>query len=69
MRDRQKIYLTGSQVRRRYGGVSQMALWRWVHEGKVDFPKPDMVLNGRHLWEESTLDAFDARQATKMEAA
>lgn len=69
MKDRQKIYLTGPQVRRRYGGISQMALWRWVHEDKIDFPEPDLILNSRHFWEESTLDAFDARQVAKMEAA
>ncbi len=46
-----------------------MALWRWVHEGKVNFPKPDLVLSSRHFWLESTLDAFDAQLIAKMEAA
>ena len=25
-------YLNAAQVRTRYGGVSDMALWRWLHE-------------------------------------
>lgn len=64
-----KIYLTAPQVRKRYGGISDMGLWRWLHDSKVNFPAPDLVVNGRRLWGESTLDEFDARQAHEMEAA
>lgn len=61
MGDRQKLYCTAAQVRRRYGGISEMGLWRWINDGKVDFPKPDLIVNGRRLWSEETLDIFDAR--------
>lgn len=65
MSERQKLYCTATQVRRRYGGISEMGLWRWIHDGKIDFPKPDLIVNGRRLWCETSLDAFDARIATR----
>ena len=49
MSDRQKLYCTAAQVRRRYGGISEMGLWRWIHDGKIDFPKPDLIVNGRRF--------------------
>jgi predicted DNA-binding transcriptional regulator AlpA len=61
MSERQKLYYTATQVRRRYGGISEMGLWRWINDGKINFPKPDMIPNGRRLWSEETLDRFDAR--------
>jgi len=66
--EKQKLYYTATQVRRRYGGISEMGLWRWINDGKVNFPKPDLIVNGRRLWSEDSLDAFDARQV-KQEAA
>ncbi len=68
MSEKQKLYYTATQVRRRYGGISEMGLWRWINDGKVNFPKPDLIVNGRRLWSEDSLDAFDARQV-KQEAA
>ena len=65
MSERQKLYCTATQVRRRYGGISEMGLWRWIHDGKVDFPKPDLIVNGRRLWSEDSLDGFDARLSVK----
>ena len=35
------IYLNAAQVRTRYGGVSDMALWRWLHDEDLKFPKKD----------------------------
>jgi predicted DNA-binding transcriptional regulator AlpA len=61
----EKLYCTAAQVRRRYGGISEMGLWRWINDGKVDFPKPDLIVNGRRLWSEETLDIFDARLAVR----
>ena len=65
MCDREKLYFTAAQVRRRYGGITEMGLWRWMHDGKVDFPKPDLIVNGRRLWNEASLEIFDARQSAK----
>jgi len=42
------VYLTGPQVRARYS-VSEMTLYRWQNDLKVDFPKP-MKVNTRNFW-------------------
>jgi len=52
------IYLNAAQVRTRYGGVSDMALWRWLHDEDLKFPKP-LRINGRRFWNERELTAWD----------
>jgi predicted DNA-binding transcriptional regulator AlpA len=51
-------YLNASQVRRRYGGVSDMALWRWLHDEKLGFPQP-LRINRRRFWKERDLIAWE----------
>ena len=54
-------FLTAAQVRARYGGVSDMAIWRWLHDPKLAFPQP-MRINRRRFWQLADLDGFDQRQ-------
>jgi predicted DNA-binding transcriptional regulator AlpA len=63
------IYLTAAQVRARYGGMSDMGLWRWLHNGELGFPKPFRI-NRRRFWKASELTAWDStRRASNREAA
>ena len=62
------VYLTARQVRERYGNCSDMAIWRWLHDEKLNFPKP-LVINARRLWKVTDLEAFEAQQSQKQEAA
>lgn len=55
-----KQYVTSKYVRDRYG-VSDMTLWRWLRDPKLNFPKP-LTIRRRNLWVPEELDAFDARQ-------
>ena len=54
------VYLTQAQVKARYGGVSDMAIWRWEHRPEVSFPRP-LVINGRKFWKLSELETFERR--------
>jgi len=47
--DATTIYLNAAQVRTRYGGMSDMALWRWLQDETLGFPKP-LVINNRRFW-------------------
>jgi hypothetical protein len=38
--DADTIYLNAAQVRVRYGGMSDMALWRWLQDETLGFPRP-----------------------------
>jgi hypothetical protein len=58
-------YLNAAQVRTRYGGMSDMALWRWLHDGQLGFPKP-LVITGRG---QATPPAYAGRQAPLRAAA
>ena len=52
--DATTTYLNAAQVRARYGGVSDMALWRWLQDQQLGFPKPFRV-NRRRFWKVSDL--------------
>ncbi|WEJ32002.1 DNA-binding protein [Devosia sp. SD17-2] len=55
-------YLTAHQVRARFGGISDMTLWRWLQDPKLSFPKP-MVVNRRRLFLEREIVAWEAERA------
>lgn len=48
-------WLNANQVCDRVGGVSKMCLWRWMRDERVQFPKPDLVLNNRRYWKAGTI--------------
>ena len=50
-------YNTKRAVGARYGGKHPRTIKRWTLAGV--FPKPDLVLNGRELWSDETLDQYD----------
>ena len=52
-------YLNAAQVRTRYGGVSDMALWRWLNDQELGFPKPFRI-NRRRYWKASDLTAWES---------
>jgi len=62
-----KRRLTATQVCERYGGVSDMWLWRRI---KLDpnFPRP-IVISRRRFFDEQELDAFDAAHRQPAEAS
>ena len=66
--DASTIYFNSAQVRLRYGGISDMALWRWLNDEKLGFPKPFRI-NGRRFWKEADLSAWESGRASDGEAA
>ena len=56
-----KKRLKSKQLRHRYGGVSDMTIWRWLRDPDLGFPKP-LYIRGIRYWDEEELDAFDAAQ-------
>jgi predicted DNA-binding transcriptional regulator AlpA len=51
-------YLTAAQVRARFGGISDMALWRWLHKEELGFPQP-LRIQGRRFWKAADLTAWE----------
>jgi predicted DNA-binding transcriptional regulator AlpA len=58
-----EVYLTSAQIRRRYGNLSNVTIWRWVRAGKI--PQPIKI--GRRLL--FNLRALEAREAERECAA
>ena len=55
------VFLSAAQVRRRYGDVSDMTLWRWQNHPTMDFPTPTYF--GRlRFWRIADLEAWEAQQ-------
>jgi hypothetical protein len=44
-----ETFLTAAMVRSRYGEISDMSLWRWLHSPSLCFPKP-FYINGYRYW-------------------
>lgn len=61
IRDENDIFLTAAQVRRRYGGVSDMTLHRWLHDSALDFCQP-IVIGRRRYWRLTDLQKFERRR-------
>jgi predicted DNA-binding transcriptional regulator AlpA len=57
--------INSAVVRRMIGNISDMTLWRWSHNPDLDFPEPDVVINGRKFWYQSTIERWRADRATK----
>jgi hypothetical protein len=60
-----EVYLTGPQVRQRFGGKSDMWLWRTLR-AEPDFPRP-VVIRKQRYFRLSELVAFE--NANRVEAA
>jgi hypothetical protein len=58
------VWLPSNKVRRRYGGISDMALWRWIHSPTLGFPQP-VMFNGKRYWKLSELQEFEVRAAVR----
>ena len=50
-------YINSKQLRARYGGVSDMWIWRRLTDDP-SFPRPD-VISRRRFWKVKDLDAWD----------
>lgn len=61
--------LTAAQTRARFGGVSAMCVWRWMHDPKLQFPQPLKIgTSRRNYWRLGDLRQWQAEHATKTAA-
>ena len=54
--------ITSREVRRMFGGVSEMTLWRWMKSESVQFPRP-IVIHSKNYWLLGDLRRFRERCA------
>lgn len=54
MTTQQVPLIPARSVRERFGGISNMTLWRWVQRGILP---PPVKINTRNYWRETDVDA------------
>jgi hypothetical protein len=52
-------------VKKENGGISDMTLWRWTRDPRIQFPEPDIVINGRKYWTRRALRRHRLRLETQ----
>jgi hypothetical protein len=57
-------FLTGPQLLARYN-ISNMALWRWLHDPALQFPPPTLRIKDRRYWAEDALIAWERAAASR----
>jgi hypothetical protein len=62
--DQSEVFLTSRQVKRRFGDVSAMWIWRRLHEPDSNFPVP-ILIAGRRYWRERDLLAWEKSLSTE----
>src|SRR5437762_2543671 len=62
MDDEQKRLVSSAAVRRRYGSLSAMSLYRWMTDPRLSFPKA-IKIRERNFFYVHELDEFDRRMA------
>jgi len=60
--------ITAAEVRARFGGISDMSLWRWLADEALGFPRP-VRIQRRRFFREAEIEAFIERQAAASTAA
>jgi hypothetical protein len=60
--------LPGPDVDKRYKICSRTRA-RWKNSPKLNFPKPDMIINGREYYDEERLIEWERIQAAKSRVA
>jgi predicted DNA-binding transcriptional regulator AlpA len=58
--DSPKTYLTGPQVKARYG-CSYQTIWRWMNAPDMEFPKP-LKINNRNRFALDEIEAFERKK-------
>ena len=61
------VLLTSKQVRARVGGVSDMCIWRWMRDERVQFPRP-LQMNRRNYWKLGDLRRWQAAREQQQAA-
>ncbi len=61
--DDDEVHLSSALVRRRYC-VTDMTIWRWLHDPDLGFPQP-IRIGTRRYWRLTELKEFEQRCARK----
>jgi len=64
MSDGSPCYISATKLRARYGGISDMTIWRWLADQSLAFPRP-LIINRRRFWRLDELEAWERSQLAR----
>jgi predicted DNA-binding transcriptional regulator AlpA len=51
------VMIGARQLRKKVGNISDMTLYRWLHDARLNFPKPTFIQKRRY-WREEDVDRW-----------
>jgi predicted DNA-binding transcriptional regulator AlpA len=61
----ERQYIIRRKLRARFGDISEMTLWRWEHDQKLNFPAP-LRINGRKYYDLREIEDWERRRADSL---
>lgn len=58
-------FISGPELRKRLGDVSDMTLWRWQHDAGLNFPKPIKIRRRNYYREVDVAAWWELRAAER----
>jgi len=55
--------ISANAVRELCGGISDMSLWRWLHDDDLNFPRPIYIARRRYWKEAEVIGWLEAQEA------
>lgn len=56
--------ITARTVLQKFDGMSEMTLWRWLRDDRLNFPQPVYILSKRY-WREADIDGWIAQRGAE----
>jgi hypothetical protein len=53
--------VSSATLKKEFGKISDMTVWRWQRDPDIRFPLPDIVINNRNYWWRRTLRQYRRR--------
>ncbi len=54
--------VSAAELRKTFGSVSHMAIWRWLRLPRDPLPPPAAIISGRRFWRRSEIESWLARR-------
>jgi predicted DNA-binding transcriptional regulator AlpA len=55
--------VSATELRKTFGGVSTMTIWRWLRMPNDPLPPPAALIAGRRFWRQSEINDWIARRS------
>lgn len=57
------LLVSSTELRKMFGNVSHMAVWRWLRLERDPLPAPAAIISRRFYWRRSEVEAWLSRRA------